>query len=167
MPSGGNNLNLPQVRQPEIKQPPVPLVKTLGTKDPKERVRGLGRTLEDLMQAMDPDLKTKSGERPSAESRTKHFRYKLSAPQEVLSALETQSKLNAGQEPTAAELERAEKTLLTAINDLRDDAPSEISSAIFTDPYWSRIYRALAVLGILAVVAFGAKKVYDHRAAAA
>ena len=130
--------------------------------DPDTRLRGLARAYERMLVALDPDLRTADGRKPSVTSRTRHSAAKLSAAESVQQAVLTVARLDcaasgkhAGQAaPAAAEIEAASQALVQAIHDLQDDVPANVAAAVLNDPqrglgYWLLWILAAAVAGVV------------------
>lgn len=139
---------------------PVPVAAR--NSDPAERLTGLAAAYAQMLAALDPDLRTRTGRAPGPEARTRYFKEKLSDAEGVLDALEVHRRLeasaagaNGAEAPAPAELDRAAQVLLTAIHEIRDDVPAEVAGPLMRDPRRNMFLWLLggAVLGGVTVVA--------------
>jgi hypothetical protein len=125
-------------------------------KDSKTRLKQMTTAVGHMMASIDPDLKSSSGTDPSLYERADGLRDKLSAPDDVLRALETRARLEeeAGEKrPTEAEIEQATETLSAAASDLQDDVPADVAAAVLRNPQRTLLTWILALAAAGGVVA--------------
>ena len=117
----------------------------------------LAGALNDMLQAIDPDLRAADGKRAGVRGLAQFHRQRLSDPDAVIAALdalktgEIQSSAAEGS-PEHARAVAARSALRTALEDLRDDVPSPVADAVFRDPrsvwWWWLAVAVLLAVGI-------------------
>lgn len=117
--------------------------------DAKLRLQMFAKTYDQMLQALDPDLKKKDGSELDAYERTFRFQGKLSQAGEVMHALDAAARLqtDGAEAPTDEEVRHAEEVLSAAIKELSDDVPDVVRAQVMYDPW--RIW-LLALAGIVA-----------------
>lgn len=128
--------------------------------DARLRVPMFAKTYDQMLKALDPDLKKEDGSDLDPYERTFRFQGKLSQAAEVMHALDVAARLQTeGEAPTDEEVRHAEEVLSGAIKELTDDVPDVVRAQVMHDP---RKIWLLAGCGLLAF-AIGCAVLYRQK----
>ena len=145
-------------------QPSGPIVSYKETErlpDAQLRLQMFAKTYDQMLRALDPDLKKKDGSELDPYERTFQFQGKLSQAAEVMHALDAAARLQTqgAEAPTDEEVRHAEEVLSAAIKELADDVPDVVRAQVMSDP--RKIW--LLVIGGLAAFAVGCAVLYRQK----
>lgn len=127
-----------------------------------QQVTALADVLGDMLQSLDPDLRTGDGSRPSARGLADFYRDRLSDPEAVLASLEQAERIGnsggpaavaPGADPESAEaqeLAAARDVLRQAVAELRDDVPSAVEARLFANSRTRWMWLLLIVAALAA-----------------